>query len=740
MTQASQKITQQYKDGGVIPAQLVGQDATSKTYVDGQLSLRDANINAAMGAAGAAQSDVNQHKISTSAHPAQNVTYTGKVTGVKDVKQAIDAVKTTIDQAIVSGDSGPEARTARYSTPQNKTYDTLKDRLDTSDVQLADKASSSDLSAAIAPKADKTYVDGKLNDKLDVGGEISVTQINKNNGLIDETYLTDTLKQQIAGTANIYATVSDRSITQRKMVEPYVEGEPGKNLFDKGNVTAGYYVAYWDGTLAASAGYNASDFIPVTPGTSYTVSGTPEQYALYDANKNYTTGGASSILLGVIPSGSVYIRLTVKDAELNSTQLEKGSVATGYEPFKITIKKSAFSEDVLTYIRDGENYEIVTVSPDGTKDYLSIKAANDTIYDSSKARQYLVVIYPGTYTDINIDLKDYVHLIGVSKDQCILQGEQPDSSGDSLITNNSTLNLKHNNTIKNLTITARNMRYAVHDETNNAVKEWDRVVEDCIIIHHGNNGARTWRDNNPGSGMSSSTVWESECAYGSGASSGSKSIFKNVLFESAFSPYSVHNETNFEKASSAEFDNCRFILSPNPLSSYAIRIAQLISGKKDQFVFRGCYANAPLSIQNDTPANTAVRLDIGGYASEFMYDCYFDGVSWYAPVMSDEVQELVASESILKGQVVAFSGSSGIRKMTNSDSVHLFAGIAMENINAGALGKVKHRGYINVGDLPGVSLTQGNTYAVNASSALEAATNNIIGFAVTADHFKITAG
>lgn len=152
MTQASQKIMQQYIDGGVIPAQLEGQAAVSKTYVDGQFALRDANINAAMGAAGAAQADIDSHEASSTAHPAQNITYFGKVTGAIDVKQAIDAVKTTLDQAMISGDSGPEALAARYSTPQNKTYSSLKDRLDASDVQLADIANNLNNNNAINVK------------------------------------------------------------------------------------------------------------------------------------------------------------------------------------------------------------------------------------------------------------------------------------------------------------------------------------------------------------------------------------------------------------------------------------------------------------------------------------------------------------------------------------------------------------------------------------------------------------
>lgn len=140
MTQASQIITQQYVDGGVVGADLQPQQAASKKYVDDQLATRDKNISAAAGAAGAAQSSINNHIVSPKAHPAQNITYSGKVVGAPNVKAGLDALKTEIDQAVVSGDSGPEARTARYSTPRNHLYDTLKDRLDTSDVLLMDLA------------------------------------------------------------------------------------------------------------------------------------------------------------------------------------------------------------------------------------------------------------------------------------------------------------------------------------------------------------------------------------------------------------------------------------------------------------------------------------------------------------------------------------------------------------------------------------------------------------------------
>lgn len=134
MTQASVNITQQFKDGGVVPATLTGQNAVSKTYVDEQLAIRDANISAAAGAASAAQADIDAHEASTTAHPAQNITYTGLVAGAANVKQGLDNLYTRVNDIIADGDSSAEVVDARGG------YPVLGDRLNDFDEQLADLA------------------------------------------------------------------------------------------------------------------------------------------------------------------------------------------------------------------------------------------------------------------------------------------------------------------------------------------------------------------------------------------------------------------------------------------------------------------------------------------------------------------------------------------------------------------------------------------------------------------------
>lgn len=134
MSQASERIAQQFIDGGVVAGDLTGGTAASKAYVDQQLAIRDVNINKADGKAGAAQVDISQHKSSTTAHPAEHITYSGKVPGSSNVKQGLDNVYQRVDQIIAGGDSSAEVVDARGGFP------VLSGRLNAVDAQLADTA------------------------------------------------------------------------------------------------------------------------------------------------------------------------------------------------------------------------------------------------------------------------------------------------------------------------------------------------------------------------------------------------------------------------------------------------------------------------------------------------------------------------------------------------------------------------------------------------------------------------
>lgn len=154
--------------------------------------------------------------------------------------------------------------------------------------------------------------------------------------------------------------------SQATSFEPYVGGMPSPNpnypqsihsisgehtinidsvnLFDKSQVTEGYYLNS-TGEEVSSVQWNYSDYIPVIPGQSYTVSGflvnanAPKE-CFYDENKNFVSSishvaGNTTI---VIPSGCYYIRLNLfyrpqTEDELSVCQFQKGTSATTYTEY-----------------------------------------------------------------------------------------------------------------------------------------------------------------------------------------------------------------------------------------------------------------------------------------------------------------------------------------------------------------------------------------------------------------------
>lgn len=136
-------------------------------------------------------------------------------------------------------------------------------------------------------------------------------------------------------------------------------GHCGKNLFDKDShtITTGNGINYSTGGLsgltASSRGY--TDYIAIKGGEQYTLSslnapmgiGSTWGMAFYDLDKTYISGIANTNSTAneksfIAPDNAAFFRATftaissVEDA-LNGIQLEIGSTATAYEPYKTKI-------------------------------------------------------------------------------------------------------------------------------------------------------------------------------------------------------------------------------------------------------------------------------------------------------------------------------------------------------------------------------------------------------------------
>lgn len=91
MSQSSERIAQQYIDGGVVPAEMVAQDAATKTYVDGELAIRDGRIDSAQSSIATNKATMDTHISDTGVH----VTTTEKLAYNNHIANADIHVTTT---------------------------------------------------------------------------------------------------------------------------------------------------------------------------------------------------------------------------------------------------------------------------------------------------------------------------------------------------------------------------------------------------------------------------------------------------------------------------------------------------------------------------------------------------------------------------------------------------------------------------------------------------------------------
>ena len=110
----------------------------------------------------------------------------------------------------------------------------------------------------------------------------------------------------------------------------------GKNLFDKSNIVTDNRLSTTGGATSAE-GYYISSYIPVIAGTTYTKnSPTADAYhrvCFYSSNSTSDFISASNDNTNVAPTGATYMRFCGLLTELDTTQVEKGSTATAFEPY-----------------------------------------------------------------------------------------------------------------------------------------------------------------------------------------------------------------------------------------------------------------------------------------------------------------------------------------------------------------------------------------------------------------------
>jgi hypothetical protein len=154
------------------------------------------------------------------------------------------------------------------------------------------------------------------------------------------------------------APASNNAISSGGVYRTSVEGkwsavteftEASKNLYNEGlNTLNGYYNG--GGGFVVNSGYQASDFIKVSPSTDYIASDTIVFPSWYDENLTAISGFGNNVTSFTTPSTVHYVRLSSTNSVMTTNlQLELGSVSTFYIEYGskvLTSKIVDFNEEI----------------------------------------------------------------------------------------------------------------------------------------------------------------------------------------------------------------------------------------------------------------------------------------------------------------------------------------------------------------------------------------------------------
>src|SRR5690606_21923695 len=104
-----------------------------------------------------------------------------------------------------------------------------------------------------------------------------------------------------------------------------------KNLFDPFKVVTGFYVDWIAGGLIPSAGYNASDYMPVLPDSPYITNDRLRSLVYYTSSKTFISSVENIVKYGRVktPANAAYIRVSLyaADNNINTFQFEQGIIS-----------------------------------------------------------------------------------------------------------------------------------------------------------------------------------------------------------------------------------------------------------------------------------------------------------------------------------------------------------------------------------------------------------------------------
>lgn len=469
-----------------------------------------------------------------------------------------------------------------------------------------------------------------------------------------------------------------------------------KQLIDENTLIRGKYYTGWSQNKGDSGDWGVYPPIFLEKGKKYglkDVRGIFTYYFSIDDRKLKQFATQDNLISeDFTPSENGYLLITRRLAD-PASKLIQGGLAAGSKLPNLNYGSSALESNTpIAFPKIKNEY---TIKKSGG-DFSTLTEAIKSLGSGSADNPITLYIHSGEYDILQelggdnflrdvenngserqgIEVPDYVNIVGVGDVR--LKMDVPDDKTTRATSSRiSVLNVWRHNTIKNIKITVRNTRYAVHDETNNQFANNDMKYIDCYFEHLGNK----------------SGVWNSTQAYAAGMGSGGNYYFENCTFKSVAIPFSMHDNFNIE-SNRVKISKCTFITGNEDV---AIRFGSYGTGAKESIV----------TIENCNIDKTVKSFEEQGnsrHGNHFLISGGGNTIVPYITINSagrkeriefaDEVRTLknTGQAKITIGTPVKLVGNTV--QPLGAEEPYLFYGVALDDIEPGATGVIKYAGYI----------------------------------------------
>lgn len=331
------------------------------------------------------------------------------------------------------------------------------------------------------------------------------------------------------------------------------------NFFVKERRKVGVFINHGSGNENTLAGYAASELIMIDPRTRWTISGTSEQFALYDSFGRYLKGYPYAVNLSQndLDPRTRFIRISMREEQADKVTLK---------PVQ-KIDSNWLTKDnaqTLAQMMGLENQIEVEVKKDGTGDYISLRKAIEEADNNTVIKIYNDFRLEEEYSKAEIKASDFQgyalyknHTLQGVGNVTLYANLDPTIYSAADIQRVSTVTVFGNGQIKNLTIVGESVRYAFHPETKS-----DRLYCENVRFLKMNMGTYCQ-------------------AMAGGTRTGQWHKYKDCVFITEWTgdkdiPASYHTNVNFEEPSTIIFEDCSF---ESPNSKYQLRFGGMASNQ-----------------------------------------------------------------------------------------------------------------------------------------------------------------